>query len=286
MKTNSNGFRGAEINFDKEITILCLGASTTEGSNSDEKNTYPYHLQILANEVNKSIQIINLGHSGYTPKDIYNLYKFNLDLNPDIIIYFEGNGNGLEKKEVYGDENLSIAEIFHSIHKRLLIGRIIINTIPDITKTLYLDYEPNSFDLNNSRPSKEKYFFEVEKILDLSLEKNIVPILVTPINGWSENIQFSREEFFSIQNELNDYWPLTPKEIELFYEDYSKNYQKLASEKKVTLIDIENKFKYNKELFLNAENKLTDLHHLSPSGNKKLAELIFEELRNIIKDFK
>ena len=284
FKTNSNGFRGPEIDLGKKITILCLGASTTEGTNSDENNTYPVHLQTLIEKENQDIQVLNLGHSGYKPEDIYNLLKFNLNLNPDIVIYFEGNGNGLNRKEVYSDEGFSASKIFHNIYKRTMLGRIIISSIPETVQSIYLNRETESFDLNQKRPSKKEYFTQVEKIIDLSLKNNIVPLLVSPVNGWDKNILFSNEEFLNMQKELNDYWPLTPKEIELFYIDYAKKYKELAGQKKVTLINVENKFKGNKDLFLNAENTLTDLHHLSPTGNKKLAELIYQELKLIIEN--
>ncbi len=286
FKTNSYGFRGAEIDFQKNITILCLGASTTEGSNSNEDNTYPHHLQRLINEENQDIQIINMGHSGYTPEDIYNLFKFNLNLKPDVIIYFEGNGNGLNRKEVYSDESISISTLINAIYKRLMIGRIIFNSVPNSMKNIYLNNQVETFDLNKDRPSKKEYFSELEKIIELSLNESIVPILVTPTNGWHKDIQFTDDEFINMNKEINDYWPLTPKEIELFYMDYAQKYKDLAYQKGVKLINIENDFKDDKSLFLNAENKLTDLHHFSPKGNKKLAALIFKELDLIIKELK
>ena len=282
--TNSNGFRGPEINYEKKITILCLGASTTEGANSNEKNTYPQKLQSLIDKQSRDIQIINLGHSGYTPKDIYNLFKFNLDLKPDIIIYFEGNGNGLDRKEVYGKESISASTLINAIYKRSIVGRIVINSIPEVIKNIYLNNKVESFNLNSMRPSQEKYFMDLDKIIDLSLNESIIPILVSPINGWSKDIKFTNKEFVSMNQEINDYWPLTPKEIELFYIDYAQKYKELAYKNKIKLIDIENDFKKDKSLFLNAENKLTDLHHLSPSGNQKLAELIYKELNIVIQD--
>tara|TARA_B100000941_G_scaffold272775_1_gene232558 strand:- start:2705 stop:4111 length:1407 start_codon:yes stop_codon:yes gene_type:complete len=286
FKTNSNGFRGPEINFQKKFTILCLGASTTEGSNSNENNTYPQHLQRLINYEYQDIQIINMGHSGYTPEDIYNLFKFNLNLKPDIIIYFEGNGNGLDRKEVYSDESISISTLINAIYKRLMIGRIIFNSVPNAMKNIYLNNQVETFDLYKDRPSKKEYFIELEKIIELSLNESIVPILVTPTNGWHKDIQFTDEEFINMNKEINDYWPLTPKEIELFYIDYAQKYKDLAYQKGVKLINIENDFKDDKSLFFNAENKLTDLHHFSPKGNKKLAELIYKELNLIIKELK
>ena len=278
---NSYGFRGNEINPDRKITILCLGASTTEGANSDENNTYPNILQELFNEEYSGVQILNLGHSGYTPNDSYNLLQFNLDLDPDIVIYFEGNGNGLAKTESYQDKGFSLSELYHQLYKRSLLVRAFFNAVPDVASMILFSDHPHTFNINNMA-TQEEYFFDVEKIINLAFEKNFIPVIVTPLNGWSDNIEFSTEEFLSMQNELYDYWPLTPKEIELFYIDYADKYKSLAFEKKVNLIDVENNFKDDKSLFLNVENKLNDLHHLSPYGNKRLAELIFEDLRILV----
>ena len=284
IKINSLGFRGNEVDPNRKLTVLCLGASTTEGANSNELKSYPNQLQQMINEYYDGIQVINMGHSGYTPNDIYNLLKFNLSLKPDIIIFFEGNGNSLDKKEVYSDQGFSLSEFTYNLYKRSYFSRILLNIIPDFYYSIYFDNHPHTFDLNNDRPTKQEYFSSLEKIIDLSYEKGIMPILVTPINGWNSRIEISNEEFLNMQQELHDYWPLSINEIELFYKDYADGYKKLANEKEVKLIDIENDFKDKKSLFLNAENKLTDLHHLSAEGNERLAKLILNNIRDILND--
>ena len=189
-----------------------------------------------------------------------------------------------------GSNPIDIKEVEVTIHDLLMtikgkLGIQEVKLFENFTYNISNDFITISRS-DNERKTKEKYFKDLEDIINLSNEKNIIPVLVSPINGWKKNIDFSTEEFMTMQQELNDYWPLTPKEIEEFYIDYAKSYRKLANKKEMMMIDIENDFGKNKKLFLNAEKKLSDLHHLSPEGNMLLAKLIFDDIKGLLEEIK
>lgn len=69
--------------------ILCLGGSTTEGS---EKGSYPQYLEQLLEKKypDKTIQVVNGGHFFYNTEHAIIEYLFLLkDIEPDLIIFFE-----------------------------------------------------------------------------------------------------------------------------------------------------------------------------------------------------
>src|SRR5262249_55658325 len=92
--SNSWRFRGPEFPIEKlqgTIRIVCLGASTTEGSQADDE-TYPYYLQELLRAMfhGRRIEVINAGHHGQTATDLLAIFRQRvLPLRPDVVIWYE-----------------------------------------------------------------------------------------------------------------------------------------------------------------------------------------------------
>ena len=93
---NSYGFRGSEFQEQKSGTdfrIFIVGGSTTFGTGVDDDDTWPVHLQKIANEkiTEKDIEVINFGISAGTSKSEYDLIKNKIvSLDPDLIIMYDG----------------------------------------------------------------------------------------------------------------------------------------------------------------------------------------------------
>jgi hypothetical protein len=96
--SNSWGFRGPEFELRKKegvIRIVCLGASTTEGSQRDEE-TYPYFLQQELNRMfpDREIEVINAGHHAFIIEDLLELLRQRVfPLQPDIVLFCEATNN-------------------------------------------------------------------------------------------------------------------------------------------------------------------------------------------------
>jgi len=93
---NSHGFRGDEFEKEKShntFRIFALGGSTTFGVGGADNETWPIHLQKIANEkiIGKNIEVINFGLSGATTESYYELIKNKIySLDPDLIIMYDG----------------------------------------------------------------------------------------------------------------------------------------------------------------------------------------------------
>ena len=95
---NSRGFRGPEIGRKREgeVRIICLGGSTTYGTNIPYCSTYPYLLQqrLDAQRGKRQFRVINAGQPGLNLRNIISLLQDEiLALDPDVLIIMSINNN-------------------------------------------------------------------------------------------------------------------------------------------------------------------------------------------------
>lgn len=90
IKTNSMGFRGAEIKTTKEAhtcRIVVLGDSLIMGWGVPLENTVPYLLEQKLNSGGKRLEVVNLGVGNYNTTMEVELFKERgLPLDPDMVI--------------------------------------------------------------------------------------------------------------------------------------------------------------------------------------------------------
>ena len=97
---NNFGMRGPDITQNKPsdtFRIFVIGGSTTYGSgSSSDAATIPGFLQELFDnsEISKKIEVINAGIEGSTSiEDIYRIKNVLIDLEPDIVVLYQGNND-------------------------------------------------------------------------------------------------------------------------------------------------------------------------------------------------
>jgi len=78
-----------------KFTILCLGDSFTFGAGTSPENSYPRQLaRLLKKNINKDINVINVGRLGNTSSLLLNNFKKDIaKYNPDIVIVMIGLNN-------------------------------------------------------------------------------------------------------------------------------------------------------------------------------------------------
>ncbi len=94
---NALGLRGSERSISKPVgvfRIVCVGGSTTFGAGIlGDENTYPARLEALlsAARPDLAIEVLNAGVPGYTTaENIIYLSLRLLDLQPDLVVFYEG----------------------------------------------------------------------------------------------------------------------------------------------------------------------------------------------------
>ncbi len=98
LTSNALGLRGKEIFREKGknvFRIICLGGSTTIGSNVQDYFTYPNQLQIMFDQALKNcairVEVLNAGMFGYTSANNLVYAKEYLDaLDPDMYLVMDG----------------------------------------------------------------------------------------------------------------------------------------------------------------------------------------------------
>ena len=126
VKINARGFRGKNFEQKKQpgvIRIVTLGASSTFGFHDRDNETYPFYLEKRLNAllptVNaqrntqsldpiRAFEVINLGIPHLTTDKIYSLFVAEaLDLNPDIVTFYEGINDAwrIARRFIDGDQN-------------------------------------------------------------------------------------------------------------------------------------------------------------------------------------
>jgi len=269
---NSLGYRGDEIrNHDDEYRILIVGGSTSECLYLDNNETWPYLLMEKLNKTidNKKVVTMNIGKSGHGLRNNILALKYLPDYyGPDLIIILAGANDVLFKlsrkgawqpfneSEFNNTESYTFSvfpgytwksTIVYKIYKAINlkfkkvkpqdgIGNTLvenrlkrqnaenwINEIPDLTLALE-DYERN-----------------LERVIELSKEKNRLLIFMTQPYLWKENMAPEEDAILWMTYDFGDnYYPT--KTMIYSMEEFNKRLLKVCENNKdIFCIDLEKK---------------------------------------------
>lgn len=278
------GFRGEDFNLEKSsdiIRIVTLGASTTEGSQSDNE-TYPFYLKGKLKEGGYNIEIINAGHHGYNINDLLVLFEEKvLPLKPDVVILYEVSNNTnpsqwlLDEWGGWYSWELGYGKVFRILRQNSAIFVF-------LTKSLgFENRQPpiiqHKFSSDSKKPSQKIFEEKVSKIIDLAKENHIKIVLTTFVTVTKENLEVDKKDHKSLWEDLYLKWyPFTPGEIALIYDNFNESLKDVAASKNVPIIDLASEFPKNTHYFV-------DHIHFTPEGNQLLAKYIADYLiRNVL----
>ncbi len=281
--TNSWGFRGEEFAVQKApgtIRIVFLGASTTEGSQTN-KETYPYKLQqeMQKRYPNKAIEIINAGHHGQGIADLLEIFKQRvLPLKPDLVIFYEGNNDVVWGEFLKPDPDCSV-------------GSCWLNTYPGWYRWLHersatFVLMANWFGWNTRQPPPMNHQFVTEgvksplyyrKVLTQIVQEakaNNIPIILTSFATLAHpSLTLTASENLPRFDALyKQFYPLTAGEIEQIFEIFNHQSAAVAKEFNLPYIDIASKMPKDPKYFP------FDLIHFSPEANQLLATIYADYL--------
>ncbi|MBU2615808.1 MAG: SGNH/GDSL hydrolase family protein [Nanoarchaeota archaeon] len=269
---NNLGYRGDEIkNQDDEYRILIVGGSTSECLYLDNNETWPYLLMRKLGKTidDKKVVTMNIGKSGHGLRNNLLALKYLPDYyEPDLIIILTGANDVLYKlsrkdswqpfnesefdntesytfsaSSVYTLKSTIIYKIYKVIDLKFKkiepqdgIGETLvenrlkrqnaenwINEIPDLTLTLE-DYEKN-----------------LERVIELSKEKNSSLIFMTQPYLWKDNMTREEDASLWMTYDFGDnYYPT--KTMIYFMDEFNKITLKVCENNKgVFCIDLEKK---------------------------------------------
>jgi len=288
FSTNSLGFRSEEIPFNKSsdtIRIICIGASTTEGSQANNQS-YPYYLQqVLRTEFPaKKIEVINAGHHAEGIRDIEaHLTKEILPLKPDIVIFYHA-ANDVNYNEYVPDIRGSLGwpEGTAWLSSKGEIVQVLYQNSA-LFKTMYNQYfitslppsMPHIFN-ENVRTSGAKQYHDILKSIASECDAaGTRLVIVSFITVAHDNLTVTYDQNPGLFKEIYRNWyPLTPGEVENAYQKFNDEAKSVATEMNLSYYDVAAEYPKDPKYFP------FDYIHFSPEGNQLLATKIAEHLKN------
>lgn len=279
---NSLGLKSAEILIDKTpgiIRIACLGASTTEGSSSNEVS-YPTQLEKILKEKGFKVEVVNAGHGAYRLEDIVAFYKdYLLSLKPDILIFYEGSRNNFAYQE-WLDSRYSGEYSWPTRYpKWFQFGYSHSALFVFASKQLGIEKKDTSYEhkFNNSLPKLSLTYYreKVEEIIRISKDNSIQPVLATFVNVAHDGLKVSPEEKPYIWDSLMlQLFPFSAGEINEIHKAYNNTLKEIAEGgKSIPMVDTASLFPKDPKYF-------NDYVHLTPEGDKLFAQHIADFLEN------
>lgn len=266
--SNSWGFRGPEFSVQKPegtIRIVCLGASTTEGVNQSDEETYPYLLgkELEKRFPNQKFEVINAGHHGLRSFDLLELMKMRVfPLNPDIIIHYEAHND------------LSPAYFMKGIYKmvsRLQMTSALYHFVRDRFLWSSGIYFPHQFYVSRDNPSIVRYQKALREMAKEVKRQNMTLILSSFSTVASEDYRFEGKDYSKATHYHEQFYPLTFGEIQKAYGAMSDAAREVAREENVSFADVAPKLPKNSEHF-------GGIIHMTVKGHQKLAEAFADYL--------
>jgi lysophospholipase L1-like esterase len=254
--------KGVEPSFPQEdndglVKIICL---TDSVSVMYQGRGYPDILEEKLNNWFKSyeVAVFNAGVPGYTSFQGLKYFKNELiEYNPDFIIVCYGwndhwrSANGLEDKQ----QEIKLNKFFKFLLNKSCIFSYLNKTVLELRKQGYDCVPENS----NVRVSLKDYSDNLDKFINLAKEHNIGVILMTA--------------------------PYLEKKQEWLkmHKQYNQQVRVVARKNDVTLVDLVEKFRRQKQLFLNPE---TDSCHYNWRGSKIIARALADKIKQQLADSK
>ena len=258
--TIKNGYRmnNANENFALNKDIWVFGGSTTWGTGSDDKNTVPSLIEKLTN-----ISTLNLGETGYnTTQELNLLLKELVKHKPKIIIFYDGVND--------------VGKCINNLNYFSTSQEIIIQNILSMSNSERLIIAPLKISAKAKKFFQKNQNTEIKYNCDTNVSK-AEKIAKTFVNNWisveliaqKNNIKFipilQPTIFTSTSNK--DYLPTNYDELKKQYEILYELIKKELNKENFKYLNLENSL--NK-----SENYFIDYCHLSPNGNKEIANEI------------
>ncbi|MGQ0550186.1 MAG: SGNH/GDSL hydrolase family protein [Armatimonadota bacterium] len=289
--TNSWGFRGPEFESRKPaglIRIVCLGASTTEGSHGDLE-TYPHFLQQELNRMfpGRRIEVLNAGHHGQQIADLLDILRLRvLPLDPDLVIFYEAVNDirfhEFSRIDRSCEPRTCLQKGYQgavaALHQRsMVVRRVAAHTgRPDLpARPLW-----HRFDETTPKPGAVHYRKMLRQIVRETLARRSRVVLSSFVTVAHEGLVVDREDNALLFDHLyRKRYPFTPGELERAHAHYNRVARELAQEHGLPFVDAAAEFPRDVKYFP------YDTIHFNAEGNRILAGIFARSLgRSVLPD--
>lgn len=277
--SNSWGFRGPEFPVEKPagaLRVVCLGASTTEGSQTNDE-TYPHYLQLELRRrfPDRTIDVLNAGHSGAQGRDLLEILRTRvLPLHPDVVIVYHAANDAIEGEFVeysLTSPTAAVGRLFSTVYDNSAVFSSIVDGLGWKWTT------PHDFDGATVHPSMRSYERELRNIVQEGQRAGATVVLSSFVTLAHEGLRVTHEQNSEVFNELYmKHKPLTPGEIGRIYDVFNRTSRRVADELGAPYVDVAATFPRRLEYFP------FDIFHLTPQGNQILARSFADTVAGLV----
>jgi lysophospholipase L1-like esterase len=286
FSTNSWGFRGSDLSTQKPadvIRVICLGASTTGGSQSD-RETYPYFLQLELSRLfpRQKIEVINAGHHGTSIDDLFEILKSRvLPLDPDMVIFYESSNN-IDWSEFISDTPLRCPQQdcwltqYPAFYRALYRRSALFSLIADRSDWRRARPMPHRLSIDGPKTSLVHYRNVLADIAKETMAHGATIMLTSFVTVADEGLEISPKQNIRFFDEVEKtMYPFTPGEVASVYSLFNQQAREVAVTLGTPFADLATEFPKDLQYFP------YDYIHFSPEGNRMLAVLL---VRHLMKD--
>jgi lysophospholipase L1-like esterase len=298
VQRNSLGFRGPEpaADFNRDLTIVTVGGSTTECLDLGENKTWPHDLGVKLLPDFKHLWLDNAGLSGNSTFGHYILMQdYLVKLQPKVVIFLVGiNDVGLRSERDFDER---IHEVNFRSLERVLASAAVHSELATAALNLYRFYFPKSVMINNQNDPQETDFgklqpFEVspqaraaiikdhqdnylgsykkrlEKLITICREHQIIPVLVTQPVLYGDSVDPTTGVNLAHKFVAKDMDGATGWQVLELYNDVTRQ---VGHAQGVLVIDLAREMPKDSRYYY-------DLMHYTNAGADKVAGLIAAQL--------
>lgn len=293
---NSLGFRGEEIprDFEKYLSIIAVGGSTTECYYLSDNKTWPYLLGENLKKNFTDVWVNNAGldgHSTYGHKIL--LEDYIVKIKPKLVLFFAGLNDICADNPQFCPENKSFKSLRHKFvnftAEKSELANFVLNIVRAVrAKKMGIVYsdkdllkmekmEISESEMKNELLIHEEYAANFKnrlaQLIEISKNNGIEPVLITQPMLWGEGIDPETGidlEKVKIDKKKNGklYWNI----LEL----YNDQTRQVGKEINVLVIDLANKMPKDSLYFY-------DGIHYTNEGVVKIVDIINSDLTEYLK---
>jgi hypothetical protein len=299
VSINSQGFRGREIHLTKKpgvTRIVTLGSSSTFGYYDRDNETYPNYLEQKLNqeaEATGRIEVINLGIPHLHSEEILALfYAEAIPLHPDVVTFYEGvndaaRGNPIveegDRKNPAQRQKQSEITPLKAVYGMVRDHLITVAFIDSIRQNMIAEPTFNRGQVERHMTGTSEHFIgNIEKLYQECRRRGIIFVALKQ-QAKSHMIKEAdmksltyAQEVEMIKNKLEKEGAIKPRELHLLtHSVLTTDLERWATSNRVPFVNVQKVLDQDRDV-------LMSWVHLSPRGNRMIADALAEEIRQLV----
>ncbi len=300
VSINSRGFRGGEIDETKKpgvTRIITLGSSSTFGYYDRDNETYPYYLEQILNkssEVTGRFEVINLGIPHLRSEEILALFQAEaIPLQPDVVTFYEGvndaargnpSGNeGDDRKNLAQRPKQSATTTLKAFYGIVRDHLVTVAFIDSIRQNMIAEPTFNRGEVERHMTGTSEHFIEnIDKlyrecqrrgIIFVALKQQAKSHLIKDAD--MKGVTYA-QEVHMVKDKLEKEGAIKVRELHLLaHSTLTTDLEQWATSNHVPFVNIQKALDQDRDV-------LMSWVHLSPRGNRMIANALAEEIMRVV----